>query len=229
MESNLKSPFDGEPKTIQETDENGGAVLYVAAKALTADAAQAVEVLVLLSMVYLWGLGAHMLWHEPFDAVNIAVFAIAPFLFRSLLRWLWRNPLKRTTTVCFTDKTFSVRRGDRWEIFDRQLSHRFVLLPHDRTQEERDQHEFEKQKASIARTAFMPVRYYGNAFIVCFEYLGQRNDILEVFGPKEAQMILTRFNACDSVMDAQLKKGKSTSFEPADEWAEQPGDIRTLH
>lgn len=228
MQSTLKSPFDGDPKTIQETDENGGAVLYVAAKSLTADAAQAAEVLVLLSMLYLWGLGAYWLCQEPFDAVNFAVLAICPFPFRSLLRKLWRHPLRRTTTVCFTDKTFSVWRGDRWEMFDRQLPHRFVLLQHDRTQAERDEHELEKQKASIARTAFMPVRYYGNAFIVCFEYLGQRNDVLEVFGPKEAQTILTRFNACDSVMDAQLKKGKVTSFDPADEWSEQPGDIRTL-
>ena len=46
MQTNLKSPFDGDPKTIQETDENGGAVLYVAARSLTADAAQAAEVLV---------------------------------------------------------------------------------------------------------------------------------------------------------------------------------------
>ena len=129
--------------------------------------------------------------------------------------------------MCFTEKTFSILRGNRWETFDRQLPHRFVLLPHDKTQAERDQHEYDQKKASLSGHAIMPVRYYGNSFIVCFEYLGQRNDILEVFGPKEAQAILTRLNACDSVMDAQSKKGSGTTFDPSDEWAKQPGDIRT--
>ena len=37
--------------------------------------------------------------------------------------------------------------------------------------------------------------------------------------------IVTRLNACDSVLDALARRGQGTPLTPADEWGDQPGAI----
>ncbi|MDE3767584.1 hypothetical protein [Sinorhizobium meliloti] len=227
MNSTFKSPFEGEPQTSQIEDDNGKPAFVIRARELTANRARLADGLSILSILCCWAFGADKYMQEPLGSVQIAMFAVIPVLLLPLWRKLWRWDNKKETQIVLSETALAFRTGKHWNQFDRQLPHRFVLLPHDKAQAERDQNEYDQKKASFSGKAIMPVRYYGNSFIVCFEYLGQRNDILEVFGPKEAQAILTRLNACDSVMDAQSKKGSGTTFDPSDEWSDQPGDIRT--
>ena len=70
-------------------------------------------------------------------------------------------------------------------------------------------------------------RWFANSFHL-LDYLGQRNDVLTVFGPKEAMAIVTRLNACDNVLDALARRGQGTPLTPADEWGDQPGAIPEL-
>lgn len=227
----VKSPFDGEPRTVHGTDDNGNPALFVTARAVTPLRARIADACTAIAILHCWGIGLTMLQREAQDAISIGLmvgFIAAPVLARSAIRRFCHDCLAKTSEVAFTERTFAVRRPDGWEVYDRQLPHRFALIAHDRAQAERDQHDYEKQQASINRAAVMPTRYYGDSFVLSFEHLGQRNDVLVVYGPKQAQAILARLTLCDNIMDAQLQKGKGVPLEPADQWGRQPGDIPEL-
>lgn len=81
------------------------------------------------------------------------------------------------------------------------------------------------QQAQITRKPIRKQRWYANSFHVSFDYLGQRNDIMTVYGQKEAVAIATRLKACDDVLDALARRGQGTPLTPADEWGDQPGAI----
>jgi hypothetical protein len=229
MQDIIKSPYDGEPATVQGVDEAGNPVIAVHARHLTPWKAQVADLeafMVSCGMVAFGLTGVFGLDNpELGQRVLGAVFVVAAFALNGWFRRTYREDAKAVTEVRFTDKTFAIRRKrNQWEVFDRQLPHSFALLPHDRTQQERDEHDYEKQKASIGRYAVKPIRYYSDSFVVVFEHLGQRNDILEVQGQKEAHAILARFQFCDAVMDAARQSGKS-GLGAADQWAGQTGDI----
>jgi hypothetical protein len=222
----LVTPFDGLPETREVTDDDGRAEFHITACPPTPASVRYGDIMGTVVTLFWAGIGLYSLPQQDYPLVGAALFVAGPILAHGWLRRLFAEELAVTTRIRFAEDTFAVKRGSEdWQVFDRRHPHRFVLLPHDRAQEEKDRHEYEKARASIAHRAVLPRRYYTSAFHVVFEYLGQRHDICEVHGPKEAQAILTRLLACDSLMDAQASKGKGLPLTPADEWAPQPGDI----
>lgn len=221
----IKSPLEGEPLTRNYADAEGRPGLHVIARPLTAAMVRAGDVVGGALCLCLTA-DVAMLLFVVLDYGPLAIpFALMPLLTFDMFQRGYAGLFARRREVRFTETTFAVRKGRQWETFDRRLQHRFAILPHDRSQEERDEHEHAKQKASLGGRAIMPKRYYANSFHVVFEYLGQRHDIMEVYGPREAHTILTRLIACDSIMDAQMKNGRGMALAPADEWGPSPGDI----
>jgi hypothetical protein len=100
-------------------------------------------------------------------------------------------------------------------------------LQHDWTQAEQEQQEPGGAVAQMKGKLRPGARWFANSFHL-LDYLGQRNDVLTVFGPKEAMAIVTRLNACDNVLDALARRGQGTPLTPADEWGDQPGAIPEL-
>jgi hypothetical protein len=220
------TPFDGAPITREVTGDDGRPELHITACPPTPASVRYGDIMGTVHALFWAGIGLYSLPRQDYPLLGGALFVAGPLLAHGWLCRLFADELAVTTHIRFTEDSFSMKRGkEDWQVFDRRHPHRFVLLPHDRAQEEKDRHEYEKAKASIGRRAVMPRRYYTNAFHVVFEYLGQRHDILEVHGPKEAQAILTRLLTCDSLMEAQANKGKGVPLTPADEWGPQPGDI----
>jgi hypothetical protein len=109
--------------------------------------------------------------------------------------------------------------------FDRELPHRFTLVPHDWIQAELDEGEFRMQQAQLAKKPIRKQRWYAKSFHVSFDYLGQRNDIMTIFGQKEAVAVATRLKAVDDVLDAIAHRGQGTPLSPEKEWHDQPGAI----
>ena len=118
---------------------------------------------------------------------------------------LWREALKRNLEMLVTPEEFRFRRWMRWISIDRVLPHRFALVVHDLARQERDQHELETLKAQKQGKIVQPRRYYQDSYHLCYELLGQRNDITEICGRPEAQAVLTRLRAIDD--DQRPRKG----------------------
>lgn len=221
-----RSPFAGKPATRQTTDRNGNIAFAVEPRFLTPQRAVLAGFLSKLAGLGLLGVNASAVL-DTNDVtpetlvVALVLTGIEYVVLSKLIHWLFRKRMRLMLTV----GQFSVRRIFGWKHYDRELPHRFALLPHDATQAERDDEEYRAQEAQLQRKVVRKQRLYANSFHVVFEYLGQRNDVMTVFGQKEAVAIAARLQACDNVLDAFARQGHGTPLAPAQEWPTQPGAI----
>ena len=127
--------------------------------------------------------------------------------------------------MVMTPEQFMVLTWRGWRVYDRQLAHKFSLLIHDKAQLEKERIEQQLRKGKTNGRTYSELNYYGDAFHISYEYLGQRNDIATVFIAKRATALVARLKACDDVMDAQGKMGDGTALRPDDQWGDEPGDV----
>ena len=226
MKMTVRSPFAGKPATWQVNDRHGNPAFHVEPRILTPFRAMMVNFLTSVGVVAGMGYGlisaasADNPTPEMFIAA-IAVPAIGGIVLSRTLNSLFRKRVR----LMLTPQRFSVRGFFGWKHYDRELPHRFALLPHDWLQAEQASNEYQMQQAQLARKPYRKHRWYSNSFHVSFDYLGQRNDIMTVYGQKEAVAIATRLKACDDVLDAFARRGQGTPLTPTDEWGDQPGAI----
>jgi hypothetical protein len=226
MQQKVLSPFAGKPATWQVVDHNGAPAFRVEPRILTPLRASAVSLLTKLGglAAVLYGLVSVASANKPTFGMLVGAMvaaAFATFMLHRALDSLFRKHMH----LMLTAGKFSVRTLFGWKHYDRELPHRFAVFPHDWTQAEREQQEYEMQQAQLDRKPLQKQRLYGNSFHVSFDYLGQRNDIMTVYGEKEAIAIVARMKACDDVLDALSHHGQGTPLSPEGEWGNQPGSI----
>ena len=223
MLQKIRSPFAGRPATRQVADHNGAPAFDVQPRVLTPVRAMAASWLTGLGVVAGIGYGLVGVVSAPNPDSGMLTAAIfVPVVGGFALYGALRSLLRKRVRLLLTLEQFSVKSLFGWKHYDRLLPHRFALLQHDWTQAEQEQQEFQ---AAQQRKVIRKRRWYANSFHLSFDYLGQRNDVLTVYGPKEAMAIVTRLNACDNVLDALAHRGQGTPLTPADEWGDQPGAI----
>ncbi|MBV8978186.1 MAG: hypothetical protein JO261_04395 [Alphaproteobacteria bacterium] len=222
----VRSPFAGKPATRQIADHNGAPGFQVQPRVLTPIRAMAVNWLTGIAVVAGVGYGLAGVASSPSPDSGMLTAAVAvPLVGGFVLYEALRSLFRKRVQLMFTLDRFSVKTLFGWKHYDRLLPHRFALLQHDWTQAEQEQQEFQAALAQRRGKLIRKQRWFGKSFHVSFDYLGQRNDVLTVYGPKEAMAIVTRLNACDSVLDALARRGQGTPLTPADEWGDQPGAI----
>jgi hypothetical protein len=226
MSKRIISPFDGKPLTEQFTDENGNTEFLITPQALTPLRVKLAEFLAGISVLGWMAAGLHALdvAHHPAGWLWGAAF-FGPWLAYSLLDWFWRLFLYKKTRLVMTTDQFKFLSWKGWKSYDRKLPHKFALVLHDKTQAEKDAHNLEVQRGQARGKVVVPKRYYTDSYHLSFEYLGQRNDVMTVYGHKEALAILARLKACDEILDAEARMGEGTPLSPEDQWNDQPGGI----
>jgi len=168
MQTVLKSPFEGEPETIQGVAEDGTAFIQVHAKPITPGGAMIGDFFAVMTRLHMIAVGSAVFF-EPVPApedyvVSALLFGAALFAGRTIRRWARDFYGRRKTTVAFTQRTFSIMRaGNKVEVFDRMLQHSFALVSHDRAQEERDKLDSDRDAARAKGQAFLPTRYYSDS------------------------------------------------------------------
>lgn len=226
MPAKTRSPFAGKPYTTVKNGPDGPEEIIVTLAALTPVRKRAVDAL-------RWGGGAAA---GAFTLYTVSEVSYPP-------DWAWALPVpafglgavgthfslgelfKKQRRVRFTPDTFSIETLLGWKSFDRQLPHSFTIIEHDKAKREQQRHELARQKAQAKGSAVGKRPYYGESFHLCFEYLGQRNDILTIHGRKTAQQFLARLKAIDEVLDGNRFGRHGTSLRPDDEWSPQPGGL----
>lgn len=218
MLQRVRSPFAGKPVTRQVADRNGAPAFDVQPRVLTPARAMAAHWLAGVGVVAGVGYGLANFASAPNpDSGMLTAALVVPVAGGFVLYEALRSLLRKRVRLVLTLEQFSVKTMFGWKHYDRLLPHRFALLQHDWAQAE--------QELAETRKVVKKPRWYTKSFHVSFDYLGQRNDVLTVYGPKEAMAIVTRLNACDSVLDALARRGQGTPLTPADEWGDQPGAI----
>jgi hypothetical protein len=220
----VRTPFDGKPRTREETDENGNLAYRVTARALSPRAAKIADNLgetTTAGLILL--IGGYILEHDlPPTAL---LFAAALWFLHPVFEKLWREALKRTVEIVVTADQFRFRRGMRWITINRVLRDRFALVHHDLARLEHDQHELEVLKAQKRGKIVQPKRYYQDSYHLCYELIGQRNDIIDIYGRPDAQAVLARLRAIDDVINGRAAWGNGTVTRPGDQWVKQPGVV----
>ncbi|TCU03638.1 hypothetical protein [Rhizobium sullae] len=141
------------------------------------------------------------------------------------ISFCFRETAREVARVRFTETSIGMSWNGQWRTFDRHHTHRFVLLEHDKTRAENDDLDFQQRQGSVKGQAKPITRYYSAAFIVAFEYFGQRFDIAEVMGRKEAAAIVARLALCDEMMNGIVNRKPTVVQKPEDEWQELPGGL----
>ena len=220
------SPFHGWPLTREYREPDGTRAFRCTARILTPLRAKAADYLATASAIGLFLLGAKAVaemprasgWHW-LAVVGGAVLSHQPL--KAGLRQVFRAEIAVVVGV----KTFRVRTLFGWRTYDRELKHKFTLIPHDKARSEHRNIEFRTRKAAQGRRVIAPAYYYGESYHVIYQCLGQRNDIATVYDRKEALAILTRLQACDEVLEGDVRRGDGEALRPKDQWGLRPGDI----
>jgi hypothetical protein len=223
--ANIRSPFQGRPKTRQSLHAKDGLTFTVIPNELTPLRARAADISAGLSAFGLLLAGFHFsktTLHNPPDWIWL-VLLFAAYGSYYCLKPLWRFLYRTETRIVMTATRFSYRVWYGWKHFDRTLPHKFVVLQHDKAKREQEKHQLDLRNGRGQQE--IKTRYYGESFHIVFEYVGQRNDVLTVFGQKEALAVAARLKACDGACDAQAKLGDGLALGPQDQWGDQPGDI----
>ena len=224
MDEQSDAPSTENRKTREETDDNGNLAFRVIAKVLTPARAKVADKLgeTTAAALILWA-ALYILNHDvPPTAL---LFAGAIWFLHPLFEKAWREALKRNVEMLVTREEFRFRRGIRWITIKRVPRDRFALVLHDLARQERDQHELETLKAQKRGKIVQPRRYHQDSYHLCYELLGQRNDITEIYGRPDAQAVLMRLRAIDDAINARARRGDGTAIRPGDQWVEQPGAI----
>lgn len=215
--------FEGEPKTKLENADKDP-VISVEASYLSPEDAMGADAMAALAA---WGGVLFSIWtmvqERQFTAGPVILFLAAIIGREFLALWL-RDRMRRTVSIRFTETEFRMKHRDDWTGYNRRHPHRFVLIAHDKAQAEKDEHDYRRQKASANGAAIRLKRYYSDTSIIVFEYLGQRIDVAEVLGAKNATAILMRLNLCDEFMNGVASNRRQIPLSPAHEW----GKITTL-
>ena len=200
---NIISPFQGEPYTHSTVDEDGNPAMVVRICEMTPEGVISAEgwssfcvcVFFVFNFFFLASIGApFLLW---------ILGLITPFVSHDrILKYYYREKTIRTE-VLFTPTEFRVKINGVWRVYDRTLTHRFVMMKHDLGREEHEVNDYNSRCAQKRGQIIRPKRYYGDSFHINFEYLGQRNDVATVYDPKRATAVAARLKACDKVMDTK--------------------------
>jgi len=220
----VRYAFDGKPRTREETDESGNLAFRVIARVLTPQRAKIADNLgetTAAALIVLTGL--YILEHD-WPPTGL-LFAAAIWFLHPLCEKVWREALKRNVEMVLTADQFRFRRWMRWITIERVLRDRFALVLHDLARQEHDRHEVEVLKAQQRKKIVQPKRYYQESYHLCYELIGQRNDIIEICGRPDAQAVLARLKAVDDVINGRARRGNGTAVRPGDQWAEQPGVV----
>ena len=222
----MVSPFAGEPYTSSTTDEHGNPAMAVTICEMTPERVPWADGFAGLCTTGFLGLSCYGLgMSEVSNLLVWAVGLVTPLVAHSRLERFFYRTMAKSTEVLFTPTEFRVKTGDIWQVYDRTLTHRFVMMKHDRTREEREQHESSIRRAQRAGKDITPKRYFGDSFHIIFDYLGQRCDIATVYDQKRATAIAARLKACDKVMDTKNKMGEGEVLNPGEQWGNTPGTL----
>jgi hypothetical protein len=218
------SPFWGEPKTRMRRDRRGIMTYTVTPDELTPEGARWADDLTKLSLFLLY-VAAIVLAMQAGTFWAWGAAAIVPLMIAAVLDGLYAAMLSRNTTVVFTPTEFRVKVKNRWLVYDRTLTHRFIMLRHDLAPHETERREVVTRRAAHRGQFISPRRYFAESFHIVFEYMGHRHDILDVYDQTRAAAVLARLKACDEIMDNRAGMGDGEAMSPDEQWGKQPGDL----
>jgi hypothetical protein len=227
MPRSYENPLSGEPATVQTEDAEGRPVFTVAARELTPGRAKLATLLSgVAGLCLVPAVPYALLQWSHIDFIHGVVVVTAAVACHRTVKAAIRQALHRTTDIVLSVADIAVRRRTGWKHYARDVTHQFVLIPHDLTQAEQRENAQRLQQASLDRKAFQPPVFFGESFHVALAYAGQRVDLLTVYGPPRAAAVVARLQLCDELLNRAAGKSHTTGGGPGEDWGRPaPGGL----
>ena len=213
------SPFSGEPETVASRDEHGRALLLVYIRELTPEGVKSAENWSVF-IVFTLAMWAAVISPPYFFFAFLGLMCVHSLIVQALY-----GVFRVETRVVFTPTEFRVLRKGRWDVYNRTLSHSFVMLPHDKGRTEREANARRAQAEQAKGRYPSYPRFYDDSFHIVFNYMGHRHDVVTVFQEKRALAVAARLKACDAFMDNVAGMGNAQPMQAQEEWDDQPGKL----
>lgn len=227
MNSPMKSPLEGRPSTFALTGEDGRLMFRVMPHELTPLRAKLADAISSLCGLGLFAVSMVTLpdWRHP-DLSVLAVAIGGAAVASWVLHFVARQAFRVTTRIEMNLNSIRVRQVLGWKTYNRRLTHRFYMLPHDRAELERRNNEFDTREAAARGQVVQKPVYYGDSFHVLLEYAGHRVDLLTVYGRQTAAAVLARLQYCDRLLDQEAKHvGAGDNLHVDGDWHQSPGGL----
>ena len=226
MNSQSVSPFSGSPRTIETTDKAGFPQFRVVSHELTPFGAKAADMTAqgIGLIAGGWSIIELLKPAHPVPADFIAV-PIIYAVSRLGTRVILREEFEVKTVFNLSIDRIKVRKGLRTRSFDRNIEHRFLLVPHDYAREEQARNELAVRQAQSRGTAIRKPVYYGESAHIALEYGGQIFILCTVYGLARAEAILRRLRYCLECLDKAAKIGGKGKQDRSADWPPAPGGL----
>lgn len=227
MSSDTQNPLSGHPPTAKTNDQAGRLLFRVTPCELTPFRAELANDMpaVFGAMLVVACITILICWSDP-ELWHVVMFMSYIALGSMYLCWAFQKFCRITTEIELGVDSIRVKRWTGWHSYDRGVEHRFLLLPHDRAEDERRRNDLAVREAAAKGEAVQPPVYYGESFHVVLVYAGHRIDFLTVFGMREAAAVVARLQYCDRLLNQEAKRGNGGGNARAgDDWHNAPGGL----
>ncbi|MFK4445218.1 hypothetical protein ABH944_005436 [Caballeronia udeis] len=221
----FKHPLSGNPRTVQSKNRDGTPTFSITPRELTPGGAKLADTICALTGAILALENVVVAMNSHTGTAAILQSIITSFALYCAIAWSVRLALRRETSIRMTPEAISVRHWQGWQHYARDLEHRFALQVHDNAKHEQQQHEYEIKRASARGRIVRRTAYYGESFHIILVHAGHRQDLLTVYGQKEATAIIARLQYCDRCLDEAMSMGGGIKQRPEDEWNDTPGGL----
>lgn len=213
------SPFQGNPRTKQTTDEDGNIKFIVYAEYITPERYFISLIIArILMLIFTFNLAEEMYedLHKYYTFTLILTAAVL-YGFYLWFKFEAKLILSKTKTIEITKDFIVVKGLFKSRVFSRDIPHKFSIIPHDKTQRENDKFDFNRGKKRN--------RLYSASYHLSLDYMGQRNDLITIYEHKNAMAIASRLTACCEVASASTGLTGGTPILPEQQWDNSGGEI----
>mgnify|MGYP001023970312 CR=1 FL=1 len=221
------SPFHGKPFTTEHIDKDGNLTFTIEAKYFTPEAHSINSFLIKFTGIIIGFFLFIMLFApepKPGGAVAAILITIAASAFL-ILRAFWNMAFTSIQIFEITEDGFCAKGLFSDKKFDRRIPHKISIMEHDKAQWERDDIERRRAEAQLKGTTTEIKRLYTESYHLSFDYMGQPNRLITLYGLNNALAIASRLNACGEAIKGRSRFSDGIPLSPNDDWQSGGSDL----
>lgn len=220
MQDRSLSPLAGPPHTVESVDGDSNPVIAVYLSAVGPFTAKWSDRIGIVAGVgsALAATAAAFATHA-FGVEQAAMIVGAGPTGWAVSRHALRQVFRSRASVVFTPDKIAVRRAFRQtRIFNRNVTHSFARIQHDKREVEARRILWLEATFGKKWFNFSYRTYCGYSEHVALMYLNQRHDVITICHDRQPEQVHARLLAATDIMDGYANRGGGQAMRPSDDW-----------